>query len=132
MFYFIDNVQKLSFSQNWTVQSASVTLKIRSRSSKYNQLFPTPRQRIYVCLVKIHPLVQKIECGKKSHLQSLWDGDLDKVFKILQLHCVTMMQCGSTKCSPTQYAPFSSILCTLHTQYAPLEHFVYPAYTICY
>ena len=40
--------------------------------------------------------------------------------------------CGSTKCSPTQYAPFSSILCTLHTQYAPLEHFVYPAYTICY
>ena len=27
--------------------------------------------------------------------------------------------CGSTKCSPTQYAPFSSILCTLHTQYAP-------------
>ena len=42
------------------------------------------------------------------------------------------MPCGSTKCSPTQYAPFSSILCTLHTQYAPLEHFVYPAYTICY
>ena len=40
--------------------------------------------------------------------------------------------CGSTKCSPTQYAPFSSILCTLHTQYALLEHFVYPAYTICY
>ena len=40
--------------------------------------------------------------------------------------------CGSTKCSPTQYAPFSSILCTLHTQYAPLEHFVYLAYTICY
>ena len=40
--------------------------------------------------------------------------------------------CGSTKCSPTQYAPLSSILCTLHTQYAPLEHFVYPAYTICY
>ena len=26
--------------------------------------------------------------------------------------------CESTKCSPTQYAPFSSILCTLHTQYA--------------
>ena len=42
------------------------------------------------------------------------------------------VRCESTKCSPTQYAPFSSILCTLHTQYAPLEHFVYPAYTICY
>ena len=26
--------------------------------------------------------------------------------------------CGSTKCSPAQYAPFSNILCTLHTQYA--------------
>ena len=26
--------------------------------------------------------------------------------------------CRATKCSPTQYASFSSILCTLHTQYA--------------
>ena len=44
------------------------------------------------------------------------------------------MQCRATKCSPTQYAPLStcSILCTLNTQYAPLEHFVYPAYTIFY
>ena len=40
--------------------------------------------------------------------------------------------CRVTKCSPTQYAPSRSILCTLRTQYAPLEHFVYPAYTICY
>ena len=32
----------------------------------------------------------------------------------------------------TQYALSRCILCTLHTQYAPLEHFVYPAYTICY
>ena len=40
--------------------------------------------------------------------------------------------CRATTCSPTQYAPFSSKLCTLHTLYAPLEHFVYPAYTICY
>ena len=43
-----------------------------------------------------------------------------------------LAQCRATKCSPTQYAAFSSILCTPHTQYAPLEHFVYPAYTICY
>ena len=50
----------------------------------------------------------------------------------LQTDRQTRTHCGSTKCSPTQYAPFSSILCTLHTQYAPLEHFVYPAYTICY
>ena len=42
------------------------------------------------------------------------------------------MQCRATKCSPTQHAPFSIILCTLHTQYAPLEHFVYLEYTICY
>ena len=26
--------------------------------------------------------------------------------------------CRATKCSPTQYAPFRSILCTLHTHYA--------------
>ena len=52
--------------------------------------------------------------------------------ELLPFYEYLTLQCGSTKCSPTQYAPFSSILCTLHTQYAPLEHFVYPAYTICY
>ena len=47
-------------------------------------------------------------------------------------HDKARAHCRATKCSPTQNAPFSSILCTLHTQYAPLEHFVYPVYTICY
>ena len=37
-----------------------VTLKIRSRSPKYIQLFPPSKQCIYASLVKIHPQVQKI------------------------------------------------------------------------
>ena len=37
-----------------------VTLKIRSRSPKSNQLFPSSQQSIYASLVKIHPLIQKI------------------------------------------------------------------------
>ena len=44
----------------WTFQSAAVTLKIRSRSPKLNQLFLSSQQCIYAKLVKIHPLVQKI------------------------------------------------------------------------
>ena len=43
----------------WTFQSASVTLKIRSRSPKSDLLFPFPQQCIYASLVKIHLLVQK-------------------------------------------------------------------------
>ena len=33
---------------------------------------------------------------------------------------------------PTQRAPSKSILCTLPTQYATMEHIVYLSYTICY
>ena len=47
---------------------------------------------------------------------------LKALFALFPLHNdnipIKNMHCGSTKCSPTQYAPFSSILCTLHTQYA--------------
>ena len=46
-----DNVQKYYFGQNkLTFQSADETLKIR----------------IYASLVKLHPLVQKIECGNEA------------------------------------------------------------------
>ena len=38
----------------WTFQNASVTLKIRSRSSKSYQLFPFSQQCIYRSLVKVH------------------------------------------------------------------------------
>ena len=47
----------------WTFQSVAVTLKIRSRSSKSNQHFPSSQHCIYASLVKIHPLVQKITQG---------------------------------------------------------------------
>ena len=43
-----------------------VTLKMRPRSPKSNQLFPISQPRIYASLVKIHPLVQKISRRKEA------------------------------------------------------------------
>ena len=48
-----------------------MSLKIRSRSLKSNQLFPYFQQFIYTSLVKIHPPVQKIVC-KKADFYSLY------------------------------------------------------------
>ena len=76
---------------------------------------PSTNSDLPPCLISIHLVWSKCLVWKGTNIWALaWE------------------LCGSTNCSPTQYAPFSSILCTLHTQYAPLEHFVYPAYTICY
>ena len=49
----------------WTLQSASVTLEIRSRSSKSNQLVPSSKQYISASLVKSHPLFQKKTHGSQ-------------------------------------------------------------------
>ena len=43
-----------------------VTLKMRPRSLKSNQLFPPSQSCIYASLVKIHPLVQKISRRKEA------------------------------------------------------------------
>ena len=59
-----DSKWKHKFGQNLKFRSAGVTLKIRSRSSKSNQLFTPSQPCIYVSLVKICSLVQKLECGK--------------------------------------------------------------------
>ena len=47
----------------WAFQSASVTLEMRSRSFKSNQLFPFSQQCSHASLVKIHSLVQKMAHG---------------------------------------------------------------------
>ena len=52
--------EEADFTGFFTFQSASVTLKIRSRSPKSNQLLSSSQQFIFVSLVKIHPLVQKL------------------------------------------------------------------------
>ena len=46
--------------------SPAVTLKIRSRSPKPNQLFTMSQCNIHANLVKIHPLVHEILCKQKS------------------------------------------------------------------
>ena len=43
-----------------------MALKIRSRSLKSNQLFPSSKQCIFASFVKIHQLVQKIMHGNES------------------------------------------------------------------
>ena len=54
-----------------------MTLKMRSRSPKYNQLLSLSQSYIYVSLEEIHPLVQKI-----FHLQ---DYDLVKEVKVTKM-----------------------------------------------
>ena len=48
---------------SWPFQSADVTLKVKSRSQKSNQLFPFSQQCIFASLIKIHLLFQKITHG---------------------------------------------------------------------
>ena len=48
------------------VQSTSVTLKIRSRFPKSNQLLPSSKKCIYASLVKVHQLVQEIMHRKEA------------------------------------------------------------------
>ena len=77
-------------------------------------------RHVYPWLWLLAPLCGIEPWGTKLH------PELFKYIQNLKLHYFLTHQfkrvfwvlCGSTKCSPTQYAPFSSILCTLHTQYA--------------
>ena len=50
----------INFSKNFTLLSSPVTLKMRSRSVKSNQLLSLSKCYIYVSLEKIHPLLQEI------------------------------------------------------------------------
>ena len=83
----------------------------------------------YTICSHYHTTLKEAYCALTYTICSHYHNTTEEAYCKLYLY---NMLCGSTKCSPTQYAHFSSILCTLHTQYAPLEHFVYPAYTICY
>ena len=49
-----------SFLSKFDIQSAGVTLKMRSRSPKSNHFFPMPQWCFCANLVKIHPSVQEI------------------------------------------------------------------------
>ena len=60
-------------------KSAVVTLEIRSRSPKSNQLVPPPSQQcIYASLVKIHQTVQKIKHGKEATRTRMPTGSAPK------------------------------------------------------
>ena len=67
-----DRVQTSFFWLKFDIQSAGVTLKMRSRSPKSKIFFfPMSQWCFYASLVKIHQLVQEIECRQCSFLQSL-------------------------------------------------------------
>ena len=60
-------VQKITHRTNiLDISKCAVTLKMRSRSPKSNQLVPPSQQCIFASLVKIHQLVQKITHGKEA------------------------------------------------------------------
>ena len=56
---------------NLAVLSPTVTLKIRSRSQKPNQLFIMSQCYIHATLVKIHPPVHGIPCKQESVMPTL-------------------------------------------------------------
>ena len=64
-----------------TLKKVAVTLKIKSRSPKSNQLFTPSHHCIYASLVKICPLVQKITARNEiSYItkRSLWPWKLSQ------------------------------------------------------
>ena len=60
-----DRVQTRVFWSKFDIQSAGVTLKMRSRSPNLITSFPNP-SNVCASLVKIHPLVQKIESRQEA------------------------------------------------------------------
>ena len=57
-------MHKHNFGQTLKLQSAVVTVNIRSRSLKSNQLFSVSKQCIYAKFGAENPLVQKTELRK--------------------------------------------------------------------
>ena len=65
-----DSWQTSLFLSKFDIQSTGVTLKMRSRSPKSNHFFPMSQWCFYASLVKIHQLVQEIECRQGSRVQT--------------------------------------------------------------
>ena len=61
-----DMVHTSTFGLKFGSLSPAVTLKIRSRSPKPNQLFNMSQCYIHANLVKIHPPVHEISCKQES------------------------------------------------------------------
>ena len=57
------------------------TLKIRSRSPKFDQLLPSSQQYIYASLIQLHPLVQKRLHGNHILVISKCPYDLERSLK---------------------------------------------------
>ena len=60
--YLSDTIHKVSLES--IVHNAGVTLKLRQRSPKSNHFFP--QQCVFVSLVKIHLLLENIECRQDA------------------------------------------------------------------
>ena len=80
------------FWSKFDIQSASVTLKIRSV-----HFFPMSYWGFYVSLVKIHQLVLEIECRQGSFLQSLLAGIHHLVQKI-ECRQIVLAKIWHSKC----------------------------------
>ena len=65
-----DRMQTRCFWPKFYIQSADVTLKMRSRSPKSNHFFPMSQGCLHASLVKIHLLVQEI--AQTMHIFSFY------------------------------------------------------------
>ena len=87
-----DMVHTSTFGLKFGSLSPAVTLKIKSRSPKPNQLFIMSQCYIHANLLKIHPPVYEISCKQKSVTSTLtlmrWQKDPH------QTHYVPLPFCG--------------------------------------
>ena len=60
-----DRVQTRCFWSKYDIQTAGMTLKMRSMSPSSNHFFSMSQWCFFVGLVRIHQLVQEIECRKR-------------------------------------------------------------------
>ena len=67
-----DRVQTSFSGAKSDIQSAGVTLKMRSRSPKSNYFFAMSHRCFCAVLVKIQQLVQEIKSSDKAHFYSLY------------------------------------------------------------
>ena len=119
-----------------------MTLKIRFRSPKSNQFFPSSQQYIYTTLVKIHPMVHKITQGNPILIILKCGSDLEKwvVTKIessLPLLPTTQLWSKSIRwfrrlCTETIFWTFQCALVTLKIRSrSPKFDVTFPSSQLC-
>ena len=83
--YWYQCVTKAFFLSKFEFQSVSVTLKMRSKSPKSNNFFPSSQWSICVSLNKFHLMIHEIGCTQGSFLEPLLCSDLENEVKVTEI-----------------------------------------------